>query len=502
MAFCAALPASTTEVKYFVPAHRLTGIGIERQTLVDDTLRQRTEAMIQSQTFGIMREPLAVQGAERVNAAGLQRLFRDAERQSGFPASVLQAMAYLESWGVANAESPAGPRGILQISEATGRRIGLRVAYATRHRTIRTQTQVRNKHGKLVNRTVKRKETYTVLTRDDRLKPERAIPAAAQYLAGMEQRYGGRDWAIWAYHCGEGCVADFRAMAKNTRGLDDPPASVAKVFFGCDPVWNRELCGALRAQMERDYSPTYWFRVMRAEQLLRMYREDPEEFRDLGAEYRYAASPTQRAPDRLSSWLKPGDLIYESSDRIQNEEGGKLVSAPNDPDFFGYRMGMREADESGSWRMKALPSTVGTLAYIAFETRRLHAVLSPDEVFVPLQATALVLPKVDGGGADGGGDARVGPQQRAGFRSFDGGSAAGRAGVFAIRAGRFGLERIAGIRGRAAGETDDAYRVFADVAQFFCAGLRRCAGGVTGAAGGGGAGSAVTRCAKCETTNT
>jgi len=397
-----ALPASPAEPDYFAPVHRLPAIGLGRQGLTEETLARRTEAMIQSQTFGIMREPLAAQGAERIYSSGLQRLFRDAERQSGFPASVLQAMAYVESWGVANAESPAGPRGILQISEATGKRIGLRVAYATHRRTVKTKVAGTNKHGKVVYRTVRHKETYKVLVRDDRLKPEKAIPAAAAYLAGMEQRYGGRDWAIWAYHCGEGCVADFRAMAKNTRGPDDPPASVAQVFFGCSPVWNRELCGAIRAQMDRDYSPTYWFRVMRAEQLLGIYREDPAEFRDLVAEYKYAAAPAQRAPDRLSAWLKPQDLIFDTGDRIQGEEGSKLVGAPDDPEFFGYRV-----DGSAAWRGKAFPSTIGTLAYIAFETRRLYAALRPGEAFVPLQATALVLPKAVDGVADGVQSART-----------------------------------------------------------------------------------------------
>jgi hypothetical protein len=410
VALCA-LPASPAEPEYFVPTHRLPGIGVGRQVLTDETLARRTEAMIQSQTFGIMREPLAAQGAERIHGSGLQRLFRDGERKSGFPASVLQAMAYLESWGIANAESPAGPRGILQISEATGKRMGLRIVYATRHRTIKTQTAVRNKHGKLVYRTVRHKENYTVLARDDRLKPEKAIPAAAMYLAGMEQRYGGRDWAIWAYHCGEGCVADFRAMAKSTKGLDDPPASVAKVFFGCSPVWNRELCEAIHAQMDRDYSPTYWFRVMRAEQLLRMYRDDPVEFRDLAAEYKYSAAPAQRAPDRLSAWLKPQDLIYETGDLIRNEEGSKLVSAPDAPEFLGYRVHGHTPplgnDENDNWRLKALPSTIGTLAYIAFETRRLYEALRPGETFVPLAATALVLPKAEGGSAEGVQGARM-----------------------------------------------------------------------------------------------
>lgn len=411
MALSTALPASPTELEYFVPVHRLPGIGIGRQDLTDETLALRTEAMIRSQTFGIMRDPLAAQGAERIHSSGLQRLFRDAERKSGFPASVLQAMAYLESWGIANAESPAGPRGILQISEATGKRMGLRIVYATRHRVTKTKTAVWNKHGKLVYRTVRHKENYTILARDDRLKPDKAIRAAATYLAGLEQRYGGRDWAIWAYHCGEGCVADFRAMAKSTIGLDDPPASVAKVFFGCSLVWRRDLCEAIRAQMDRDYSPTYWFRVMRAEQLLRMYLDDPTEFRDLAAEYKYSAAPAQRAPDRLSAWLKPQDLIYETGDFIRNGEGGKLVNAPDAPEFLGYRADGRALplghDENDNWRVKALPSTIGTLAYIAFETRRLYEALRPGETFVPLEATALVLPKAEGGSADGVHGARM-----------------------------------------------------------------------------------------------
>jgi hypothetical protein len=409
VALSTALPAASTDPDYFVPAHRLPGIGIDRRDLSDETLARRAEAMIQSQTFSIMREPLAEQSAERVESAGLQRLFRDAERKSGFPASVLQAMAYVESGGVANAESPAGPRGILQISEATGKRMGLRVIFATRHRVTKTKVAVVNKHGKTVYRTIKHKETYTVLVRDERLLPERAIPAAAMYLAGLEQRYASRDWAIWAYHCGEGCVADFRTMAKAINGADGPPASVARVFFGCNPVWNRELCEAIHSQMDRDYSPTYWFRVMRAEQLLAMYREDPLRFKDLVAEYKYATAPSQRAPDRLSAWLKPQDLIYETGDLIR-KDGGKLVNAPDDPEFVGYKVAAHVLplgdDEDNSWRVKALPSTIGTLAYIAFETRRLYNALRPGETFVPLEATTLVLPKT-GMGVDGVQGARM-----------------------------------------------------------------------------------------------
>jgi Transglycosylase SLT domain len=400
LAFLLAVPGWTIEGEYFTPVHRLPGIGIGRAELTDEALAQRTEAMIQSQTFSIMREPEAFAGARRIYSSDLQRLFRDAAEKSGFPQSTLQAIAYLESWGDAKAESPAGPKGIMQISEATGRRMGLRIVYSTRRRTVKTRTQVRDKHGKLVYRTVRHKVVYTVLVRDDRLRPERAIRAAAIYLAGLEQRYGGRDWAIWAYHCGEGCIADFQAAARSTKGLDNPLASVAKVFFSCSPIWNRQLYEAIHAQMDRDYSPTYWFRVMRAEQLLGVYAGDPTEFVDLVKEYRYRADSAQRAPDRLSVWLRPEDLIYETEDTIRNEGGGRLVTVPDDPAFLGYRIiglgfgtevvGVEDVDNC---YLAAMPSTVGTLAYIAFETRRLFEGMSPGgEAFEPLDVTALVLP--------------------------------------------------------------------------------------------------------------
>ena len=94
-----ALHARPLEPDYFVPSHRLPGIGAGRRELTEETLARRIEAMIQAQTFSIMREPQAMPGARRIYAPGLQRLFRDAGRRSGFPVSVLQAIAYLESWG-------------------------------------------------------------------------------------------------------------------------------------------------------------------------------------------------------------------------------------------------------------------------------------------------------------------------------------------------------------------------------------------------------------------
>src|SRR5690242_15333731 len=112
----------------FSPSRQLSGVGVSRNDLPDELLQARTDLMIQSQTFTIMREPMAVRGAKRITTdRKLQELFRQASEHSGIPASEIEAIAYLESQGDAKAASPSGPRGIMQIAHDTGRAMGLRV---------------------------------------------------------------------------------------------------------------------------------------------------------------------------------------------------------------------------------------------------------------------------------------------------------------------------------------------------------------------------------------
>ena len=101
---------------YFTPTHRLSGIGVTRDDLSDDVLEARIVLMTESQTFSILREPMAVPGAKRITAdKKLQSVFQLAAQRSGLPATLIEAIAYLESWGDPKAESPSGPRGIMQI---------------------------------------------------------------------------------------------------------------------------------------------------------------------------------------------------------------------------------------------------------------------------------------------------------------------------------------------------------------------------------------------------
>ncbi len=301
---------------------------------------------------------------------------------------MISAIAFLESWGDAQATSPAGPRGIMQFSEATARAAGLRIVRVTRFQVATSHQLVRKKSGKSVYRTVQHKVPYTVTVRDDRLNPQRAAPAAARYLARMETKFGGRDWAIFAYHCGEGCVSDLLPLTEAAVHHRQP--TVAEMFFAANPAYHRELYEAVQREMQRDYSPTYWFRIERAEQLLALYQEDPAAFRELAEEYQNPIHPERRAVDRLMVWLKSHDIFYRSPDDLR-AAGKGLAKVLDDPKYFGFSLPEIADGPDRDLYLQDSPAAIGTLLYIAFETRRLFEELKPKgERFVPLQVAELV----------------------------------------------------------------------------------------------------------------
>jgi hypothetical protein len=380
--------------EFFTPEHRVSGIGVERDDISAELLAARTSRMIDSQTFSILRDPLAVPGAKRITGnSKLQSLFKAAGLRSGLPATLIEAIAYLESWGDPKAESPSGPRGIMQISAGTARSMGLKVVVATRYKVTRERVQVQTAGGRPKFKTVSHRTPYVVTARDDRLSPDRAIPAAAVYLAGLEQKFGGRDWAIFAYHCGVGCVGEMQGLTRSARGIQKDDVTVPRMFFSCSPAWNRELFQAIQQQMQRDYSPTYYFRVMRAEQLLALYRRDPIAFATLSSQYKSDfAAAAGRAPHRLSVWLRRDDLVFHSGDDIRMDAGKRLVHALDRPAFFGYSLNLAPDSAANiESYSQASPAAVGTLMYIAFETRRLDEALKPKgEKFLPLPVSSLV----------------------------------------------------------------------------------------------------------------
>jgi len=244
-------------------------------------------------------------------------------------------------------------------------------------------------------KTITHRTPYIVTTRDERLMPDRAIPAAARYFAGMEQKFGGRDWAIFAYHCGQGCVAEMMDLTRRARGIPKDELTVPRMFFSNNPAWNRELYQAVQQQMQRDWSPTYYFRIRRAEELLALYRRDPAAFNELSQQYRSDFVTGVRAPHRLSVWLKRDDMVFRSGDDIRVDLGKRLVRALDRPDHFGYSLRIfPDTPANADSFSQAAPSALGALTYIAFETHRLFDEMKPrGEKYQPLPVTALVEPE-------------------------------------------------------------------------------------------------------------
>jgi hypothetical protein len=382
---------SVESSRYFTPKHQILGIGAGRGEMPADVLAVRTANMIQAQTFAILRDPQALEGAKRITE--MHALFEKAASAAGIPTSLLSAIAYLESWGDPEAVSPAGCKGIMQFAQSTAREAGLHIVYATRYQVTTSHQAVKNKAGKTVYKDVSVRTPYTAKVRDERLIPELAVPATANYLRRLQTGFGSLDWAVFAYHCGEGCVTQMQALTREAvsgsrRGLPTVP----EMFFTASPAHHRELYDAIQRHMLRDFSPTYWFRIKRAEQLLALYQEDPDAFRALRVEYRNPYNPDKRVNDRLSLWLKAEDVVYQNGEDLRSARGKTLAAVPDDPPFFGFSLtGLKANGLTRDLYLQASPPALGTLSYVAYETRRLFDAMKPKgEKWTPLEVAALV----------------------------------------------------------------------------------------------------------------
>ena len=188
-----------------------------------------------------MREPKAVAGAKRVTSdPQLPAAFHAAAAASGFPQDLLEAIAYLESWARLARKAGRAARGGSCRSRSIPRgRWGSKWA-ASPATTRSGEGSVKSTRGKVKYQTVRRRVPYTVIVRDERLIPQRAIHAAAVYLAGMERTFGGRDWAIFAYHCGQGCVAEMQELTRRAHGVPKDKITVPRMSFSASPASKRD----------------------------------------------------------------------------------------------------------------------------------------------------------------------------------------------------------------------------------------------------------------------
>ena len=216
----------------FAPSNRLSGIGVDREKISE---RCAAAANAVDDRITDVRDHARSRGSYwRAAHHGPDDSRRSSKTPGGRAVFPLRSSRRSLIWKAgAIRRRRAGPdrRASCRSPEPPRALWAFEMVYRREYKISTEKKLVRQRKGaSRRGRTVSRKIPYTVLVRDERMIPERAIPAAAQYLASLESRYGGRDWAVFAYHCGEGCAGEVRAIAQRAERLRRQALSGAGVL--------------------------------------------------------------------------------------------------------------------------------------------------------------------------------------------------------------------------------------------------------------------------------
>ncbi len=276
--------------------------------------------------------------------ARFRSLIEKAVAGSGFSADIVEAIVFLESGGRPNViagDDPARASGLTQILAETGANfLGMKVDLA-KSRKLTSSIGKAEKSGReelarelrLVRRTV-----------DERFDPAKALAGTVRYLGIARERLGRDDLAVVSYHMGIGNLTSvLRAYAD--AGSDvavpdlvrDRELSWVRVFFDTAPD-NNEAAYRVLAPLGDD-SPTYYWRVLAAEEIMRLYRDDPARLTELNRLQTAKASAEEalHPPEATEIFSDAGDL-----ERAWESHALQLL--PDDPTrlWFSIAPGMGE----------------------------------------------------------------------------------------------------------------------------------------------------------------
>ena len=250
---------------------------------------------------------------------GFRDMIEDAVEGSEFDADLVEAIVFLESGGrpeVIAGDDPIAASGLTQILAETGQNfLGMKVDLdASRSLTVRIEGALRRGDLELADRL--RAERRAV---DHRFAPRRALAGTVRYLTAALERLGRAELAIVSYHMGIGNLTNviyaYTGASTDTYLPDlveEDDITWPKLFFDTAPD-RFSLAHGLLAELGDD-SPTYYWRVLAAQEIMRLYREDEDELRALDLLHRakssheevlHPASDTERyadATDLRAAW--------------------------------------------------------------------------------------------------------------------------------------------------------------------------------------------------------
>jgi soluble lytic murein transglycosylase-like protein len=283
------------------------------------------------------KSPGGVVAAAR-RTARYRTLVEKAVAGTGIDPDLLEAIVFLESAGrpdVIAGSDPASAAGLTQIlAETAVDFLGMHVDLA-KSRTLTAAIAKAQARGDA--KAVRALEARRRLV-DARFDPAQALAGAVRYLVTAEQRFGRADLAVVSYHMGignlQGLLHDYAGdgtTVKVKRLVARDDLSWPRVYFDSSPASHRSAW--VRLASFGDDSQTYFWRVLAAREIMRLYRSDPTRLAQLAALHGQAESAEDalHPPAETDSFATPGDL--ESAWRH-----GVVQPLPSAPAAFHLRV--------------------------------------------------------------------------------------------------------------------------------------------------------------------
>jgi soluble lytic murein transglycosylase-like protein len=304
--------------------------------------------------------------AERT--AAYRPLIDEATKDSGVDPDLLEAIVFLESGGRPNViagNDPARASGLTQILAETGTSfLGMRIDLAESRR-LTAQILKASDAGDTVKVERLQADRRAI---DERFEPRAALAGTIRYLQTAEERVGDPDLAVVSYHMGIGNLSRVIRLYANADPdmtipeiVHDQELSWTQLFFDSTPTQN---IGAYKLlQTLGDDSPSYYWRVLAAREIMRLYRDDPDRLSELDALHGAKASAEEVLHPPAST------LRFSDAAALRAAWDGDLLQPlPNDP----------------GQRWFAVDSTMGELAPRLGQPTSLYRGLRPEALAVLL----------------------------------------------------------------------------------------------------------------------
>jgi hypothetical protein len=314
--------------------------------------------------------------------ASYHSLIEHAVEGSAIDPGLVEAIVFLESAGrpdVIAGHDPQNASGLTQILAGTATDfLGMRVDLAASRRLTNAIEKARRRGEEQAVARLQAKRRGI----DARFDPAHALAGAVRYLTTARDRFGRADLAVVSYHMGIGNLEGVLRAYANVPGgpiadvVREHDLSYARLYFDSSPLRHREAWQQLASF--GDDSQTYYWRVLAARDIMRLYREDPARLERLATLQGrgLSADLVLHPPSATPRFANPQELAAAVSK-------GVLRPLTNNPARLHYRVAPRlnrivsslGADPAAYRTLR--PRALRLLGYMAREVYQLSGETKP-----------------------------------------------------------------------------------------------------------------------------